>query len=68
MKKWLLLSLFCFTTFMVHADPLPAAEVFHVEVKKVDPNTFVINWEIKPNYFLYSDRIKLILRQTVIFI
>lgn len=60
MKKWLLLSLFCFTTLIVHADPLPAAEVFRVEVKKVDPNTFVIDWQIKPNYFLYSDRIKVI--------
>lgn len=59
MKKWLLLSLLCFTTLSIHAAPLPAAEVFHVEVKKVDPNTFVINWQIKPNYFLYSDRIKL---------
>jgi thiol:disulfide interchange protein DsbD len=60
MKKCLFLLLFYFTAFIIHADPLPAAEVFHVEVKKVDPNTFVIAWDIKPNYFLYSDRIKLI--------
>ena len=60
MKKCLFLLLFYFTAFIIHADPLPAAEVFHVEVKKVDPNTFVIDWDIKSNYFLYSDRIKLI--------
>ena len=63
MKKWLLLSLLCFTTIIVHADPLPAAEVFQVEVKRVDPNTFVVDWQIKPNYFLYRDRIKLIPQQ-----
>ena len=60
MKKWLFLILFSVTSLVVHADPLPASEVFHVEVKKVDPNTFIIDWQIKPNYFLYSDRIKLI--------
>jgi thiol:disulfide interchange protein DsbD len=60
MKKWLFLLLFSFTTFLVHADPLPAAEVFQVAVKKVDPNTFVIDWQVKPHYFLYSERIKLV--------
>lgn len=60
MKKWLLLSLIYFTTLVIHADPLPANEVFQVEAKKIDPNTFVIDWHVKPNYFLYRDRIKLI--------
>ncbi len=60
MKKWLLLSLIYFIAFVTHADPLPANEVFQVEAKKIDPNTFVIEWHVKPNYFLYSDRIKLI--------
>ncbi|BCA96453.1 thiol:disulfide interchange protein [Legionella antarctica] len=60
MNKCLVLLLFYCTAFIIHADPLPAAEVFQVNVKKVDPNTFVIDWQIKPNYFLYSDRIKLI--------
>ncbi|QLZ67936.1 protein-disulfide reductase DsbD [Legionella sp. PC1000] len=59
MRKWFLL-LFCYiTTFALHANPLPAAEVFRVNVNKIDPNTFAINFEVKPNYFLYSDRIKL---------
>lgn len=59
MKKWFLLFLLYCTPFMSHADPLPAANVFQVAVKKVDPNTFVINWQVRPNYFLYSDRITL---------
>lgn len=58
MKKWLLLSIFCFIALIAHAEPLPAKEVFQVAVHKVDPNTFTINWYIKPGYFLYSDRIK----------
>ncbi|MBL7480112.1 protein-disulfide reductase DsbD [Legionella bononiensis] len=59
MKKWLLLSILYFITSLTHAEPLPASEVFQVNVNKVDPNTFVIQWEIKPDYFLYGDRIKL---------
>ncbi|KTD46486.1 thiol:disulfide interchange protein DsbD [Legionella quateirensis] len=59
MKKWLLLSILYFITSLTNAEPLPASEVFQVNVNKVDPNTFVIHWEIKPDYFLYGDRIKL---------
>ena len=58
MKKWL--WLLCFVSIIGHTNPLPAAEVFQVGVSKIDPNTFTINFQIKPNYFLYSDRIKLI--------
>lgn len=57
MKKWLLLFIFCVVSTVTQAEPLPAAEVFQVEAKKVDPNTFVVQWDIKPGYFLYSDRI-----------
>jgi thioredoxin:protein disulfide reductase len=57
MKKWLLLFIFCIVSTLTHAEPLPAAEVFQVGAKKVDPNTFVVQWDIKPGYFLYSDRI-----------
>ncbi|QMT59345.1 protein-disulfide reductase DsbD [Legionella sp. PC997] len=59
MRKWFLLLFCCITTFALHANPLPAAEVFHVNANKIDPNTFAINFQIKPHYFLYSDRIKL---------
>lgn len=63
MKKWFLLLVCCFTALTLHANPLPASEVFHVNATKVDPNTFAINFQIKPNYFLYSDRIKLIIKK-----
>lgn len=59
MKKWFLLLLCSIAAFVVHANPLPASEVVYVNVTKVDPNTFAIHFQIKPDYFLYSDRIKL---------
>lgn len=59
MKQWLLLSILFLTSLFVHAEPLPASEVFKVDVKKIDPNTFAIHWDIMPHYFLYSDRIQL---------
>ncbi|RAP35874.1 thiol:disulfide interchange protein [Legionella quinlivanii] len=59
MYKWLfLLSLAIFNGFG-YAAPLSAEEVFTVKVKPVDPNTFSIDWQIKPGYFLYRDRISL---------
>lgn len=33
MKKWLLFSLLFLTSLCVHAEPLPASEVFKVSVK-----------------------------------
>jgi thioredoxin:protein disulfide reductase len=59
MKKWLLFSVSCLLSFICIANPLPADEVFQVGVKRIDPNNFVVTWNIKPGYFLYSDRIKL---------
>lgn len=60
MKKWVLFTVLWLASFIGYAiSPLPASEVFQVETKRVDPNTFVINWQIKPGYFLYKDRIKL---------
>lgn len=57
MKNWLLISISYLIISVANATPLPAAEVFQVDVKKLDPNTFTVNWQIKPNYFLYADRI-----------
>lgn len=59
MKQWVLLLLLCFVSFINHASPLPAADVFKVNAKQVDPNTLTINWQVKPGYFIYADRIKL---------
>lgn len=41
------------------ANPLPERDVFELSAGTIDPNTFVLNWNIKPGYFLYSERIKL---------
>src|SRR5687768_2783399 len=60
MKKWLLFSAITLASFINYANPLPAAEVFQVEAKQIDPTTFSLNWHIRPGYFLYSERIKLI--------
>lgn len=59
MKKWLLITLFSLTTIITHAEPLKASEVFQLNIKKIDPNTFVLNWQIKSGYFLYKNRIHL---------
>ncbi|RUR06588.1 protein-disulfide reductase DsbD [Legionella sp. km772] len=59
MKKWLLLTLGLFLSFPIYSEPLPVADAFQLEVKKLTPNTFSLNWTIKSGYFLYSDRIKL---------
>jgi thioredoxin:protein disulfide reductase len=59
MKKWFLIPLLLLTTLLCHASPLPEKEVFQIDVKKADPNTFVLHWEIKPGYFLYAQRIKI---------
>lgn len=59
MKKWLL-SLICgCLTVIGYASPLPSSKIFQVSATPIDPNTFTINFQIKPDYFLYSDRIKL---------
>ncbi|WP_058505530.1 protein-disulfide reductase DsbD [Legionella nautarum] len=59
MKKCFLFTILWLASFMSFAIPLPASEIFQVGTKQVDPNTFVINWQVKPGYYLYSDRIKL---------
>ncbi|VEG92440.1 protein-disulfide reductase DsbD [Legionella spiritensis] len=59
MKKWFLLLILTLVSLPGQATPPPANEVFQVSVKTVDPNTFVISWQVKPGFFLYSDRISL---------
>lgn len=59
MKKWLFLFLACCISLISHANPPPSAQVFQVNATKIDPNTLAINFQVKPDYFLYSDRIKI---------
>ena len=52
----LLLSpmLFFCLSFSTHATPPPpASAVFKLTVKDHDPNTFLLEWNMKPGYFLY---------------
>jgi len=59
MRKIVLLLLLITTSIFAHAaDPLPGNEVFIPKAKVLDPNTVVVNWQIKPGYFLYKDRVK----------
>lgn len=59
MKKWPVLFITLLCVLSAHAEPLPASEVFVVSVKKIDPNTLSVNWDIKSGYFLYKDRINI---------
>lgn len=49
----------CLLGSVTHATPIPANQAFVFSVNRVDPNTFILNWNIKPGYFLYAKRIKL---------
>ncbi len=53
--------IFTLISFSSHAEtpPPPAKEVFILSASYQDPNSFVLNWQIKPGFFLYADRIKL---------
>ncbi len=42
------------------APPPPAHEVFKLTAKPLDPNAFILEWTVKPGFFLYRDRIHLI--------
>lgn len=59
MKKCAGFLLFLLVTMTCFATPLPAQEVFQVQAKALDPNTFQLHWTIKKGYFLYKDRIHL---------
>ena len=60
MKKWFPILIACLLSFNSMASaPSPANEVFQVSANVLDPNTFVLTWQIKPGYFLYSDRISI---------
>lgn len=58
MKKIFLMFLFLFQA-LAFASPPSAEEIFQLSAKREDPNTFILNWSIKPGYFLYKDKIQL---------
>ena len=57
MKRILLILLVCFFSVASHSTPPPpAAEVFQLSAKRIDPNAFLLTWNIKPGFFLYKER------------
>lgn len=63
MIKRCLFALLLLIPLLTTANPLPADEVFKLSAKPLDPNTLLIQWTIKPGYFLYKKRIHLIKQQ-----
>jgi thiol:disulfide interchange protein DsbD len=57
----ILLTVFFLTPVFANERPLPASAIFKLTVNVQDPNAFVLNWQVKPGYFLYQDRISITL-------
>lgn len=60
MKKCCLFSMLFLASLLVCASPLPAQDVFQLTAVQLDPNHFALDWHIKPGYFLYQQRIRLV--------
>lgn len=61
MKRILLSFILIITTITGYpAAPPPADEVFQLTAKTLDPNAFLLEWTVKPGFFLYRDRIHFI--------
>lgn len=61
MKQFLLFVTLLVSAISGHtAPPPPANEVFKLTAKPLDPNAFILEWTIKPGFFLYQDRVHLI--------
>src|SRR3990167_3432684 len=59
--KRLTFTLFSFLlTFLSYGAIPPASEVFKVKVELSNPSTFIIKWQIKPGFFLYANKIKIL--------
>ncbi len=56
---FLLSSLLLTAPQQAFPEPPPANAVFKLAIKTLDPNTFLLEWQIKPEYFLYRDRLQL---------
>ncbi len=59
MKRFMLITLFCFFSAAGHSAPPPASDVFKFSANPVDPNALVLTWDIKPGFFLYKDRFRI---------
>lgn len=61
MNKWFAFIGFLVISTLSLAAPLPADQVFQIHVRPVDANAFSLEWDIKPGYFIYKDRIRIAL-------
>jgi thiol:disulfide interchange protein DsbD len=61
MIRILLFTIFCLLSLTGHtATPPPAADVFKFSANSLDPNTLALTWDIKPGFFLYKDRFRML--------
>lgn len=56
---FLSISMLLLLTSPCFSEPPPAHAVFKLQVKAYNPNTFFLEYDIKPGYFLYRDRLHL---------
>ena len=56
---FLLMSMLLLTVNPCFSEPPPAHAVFKLKVKAYNPNTFFLEYQINPGYFLYRDRLHL---------
>ena len=61
--KRLVMLFICLISFATgHTTPPPVNSVFKLSVKTLDPNLMLLEWKIKPGFFLYKDKIHLLTR------
>ena len=56
MKLFIFSVLFLLNSAYATQPPLPAENVAQIRTSIIDPNTLLLEWQIKPGYFLYQDR------------
>lgn len=55
-----LLFLIAFGWAAAAVSPLPSEQAFPLKVWSLDPQTVIVQWDIKPGYYLYKDRIHIV--------
>lgn len=59
LKPLFMLFLLAVLSMVSFAAPPQANDVFQLKASVIDPNTLLLNWQVKSGFFLYADRIKL---------
>lgn len=63
MKRFILILFLIVVSTVSHTTPPPAKEAFQLTATVSDPNSLALNWNIKPGFFLYKDRIHITVNQ-----